>query len=126
MAALRLYRCQTCGTIRSVAGQCPSWQCAAEPVGLEAVCGKQSPFNDTSTPNHVFGPLEHTASIGIQMRENIEDSRKGNLNVLSCTKRDGVDLGDLEATCRTRPIATISKRPGARRACCALTVACER
>lgn len=137
-----LYRCQTCGTrtIRSVAGQCSSWQCEGQLQELEPTERQQFQANNHYIQRYLNAEpqaglaREHTASIGIQMRENIEDSfRKGNLNVLSCTTtmEMGVDLGDLEAiVCRNVPpsIANYQQRAGragrrAQAAPVALTVA---
>ncbi|WP_134494983.1 helicase-related protein, partial [Microvirga pakistanensis] len=61
---------------------------------------------------------EHTASIGTERRERIEELfREGKVNLLSCTttREMGVDLGDLEAVlCRNVPpgIANYQQRAG--------------
>ncbi|MFN3725976.1 MAG: DEAD/DEAH box helicase [Allosphingosinicella sp.] len=137
-----LYQCDTCGTraIRSVADKCASWQCPGDLRKLEGAARERFEQQNHYVRRYVEAEpqaglaREHTAAIGTQVRENIEDSfRKGGLNLLSCTTtmEMGVDLGDLEAiVCRNVPpsIANYQQRAGragrrAQAAPVALTVA---
>lgn len=120
-----LYICNQCGTRsqRSVNDACSAWKC-------EGTLGELSEEQRTlmAERNHYIAryrsrPLsalarEHTAAIGVQRREYIEEKfREGKLNLLSCTTtmEMGVDLGDLEAIfCKNVPpgIANYQQRSG--------------
>ncbi|MFA1626880.1 DEAD/DEAH box helicase [Rhizobium mongolense] len=140
--AYPLYRCITCGTrtIRSVNGHCAAWQCEgllkALPADERTAFDRENHYVQRYIDSRTQAGLarEHTAAIGVQMREEIEDNfRKGDLNLLSCTTtmEMGVDLGDLEAiVCRNVPpsISNYQQRAGragrrAQAAPVALTVA---
>ena len=120
-----MYECSTCGTrtFRSVRSVCPSWQC-------DGYLSKQSDEDRRSlTKQNHYAHLylregngigrgrnavakEHSAVIGGQLRETIEeDFRMGRINLLSCTTtlELGVDLGDLEAiVCKNVPPGVVN------------------
>lgn len=128
---LPFYECDKCGsrTYRSIRKICPSWRCDGN---LSEVTPKIR--SDLIEKNHyahmylrdanqiVWGQnavaKEHSAAIGGQLRERIEeDFRTGKVNLLSCTTtlELGVDLGDLEAViCKNMPpgITNYQQRTG--------------
>ncbi|MXX98095.1 MAG: DEAD/DEAH box helicase [Rhodothermaceae bacterium] len=128
---LRFYECDKCGTrtYRSVRKICPSWRCDGR---LNELCPEIR--SDLIKENHYAHMYlreanrigwgqnaiarEHSAAIGGQLRETIEeDFRTGKVNLLSCTTtlELGVDLGDLEATiCKNMPpgITNYQQRTG--------------
>lgn len=137
-----LYRCSICGTrtIRSVGEKCSSWQCIGTLHSIDGAARSKFETNNHYVQRYLMAQpqaaiaREHTAAIGTQVREGLEDAfRKGGINLLSCTTtmEMGVDLGDLEAiVCRNVPpsIANYQQRAGragrrAQAAPIALTVA---
>ena len=140
------FECRSCGTrtFRSVRSTCPSWKCTGS---LARVTGeRRKSLTDGNHYAHIYLSQsdcakstnaiakEHSAAIGGQARESIEEEfRTGRVNLLSCTTtlELGVDLGDLEATvCRNVPpgIVNYQQRTGragrrAQAAPVALTVA---
>lgn len=126
-----LFQCGTCSTrtFRSVRSVCPSWRCTGNLIEISG--GKRRSLLSDNHYAHLYvSPLdvvgggrnaiakEHSAAIGGQVREGIEEQfRTGLVNVLSCTTtlELGVDLGDLEATvCRNVPpgIVNYQQRTG--------------
>ena len=120
-----LYECGTCGTrtFRSVRLVCPSWKCGGSLVEIPnderqllmdhnhyARLYLSHPDSDEKGRNAIA--KEHSAAIGAQARELIEEQfRIGRINLLSCTTtlELGVDLGDLEATvCRNVPPSVVN------------------
>lgn len=137
-----LYRCSSCGTrsMRSVRSQCSSWQCRGTLGSIDGDGRFRFEADNHYVHRYRSGDpqaavaREHTAAIGTQLRESLEEGfRKGSVNILSCTTtmEMGVDLGDLEAIiCRNVPptIANYQQRAGragrrAQAAPIALTVA---
>lgn len=121
-----LYRCASCGTRSyiSIRGHCSAWGCQGTLAPIS-----QADRKALNQKNHYIQryleetPLsaiarEHTAAIGTERREEIEERfRDGKTNLLSCTTTMelGVDLGDLEAVlCRNIPptIANYQQRAG--------------
>ena len=120
-----VYECDTCGTrtFRSARSVCPSWKCDGT-LSRKSVEDRQA----LAEQNH-YARLylreadglgrgrnavarEHSAVIGGQLRESIEeDFRTGRVNLLSCTTtlELGVDLGDLEAiVCKNVPPGVVN------------------
>lgn len=135
-----IYRCSTCGThqYQNIRSLCTSWLCSGviEAVNRKETFGTSNHYIQRYTIEEPLSAIarEHTAAIGTERREKIEeDFREGRLNLLSCTTtmEMGVDLGDLEAViCRNVPptIANYQQRAGragrrAQAAPLALTVA---
>jgi ATP-dependent helicase YprA (DUF1998 family) len=121
-----LYRCLSCGTTshRSIDNLCTAWRCEGTLRQLSEDELSRLPERNhyiqrylSSAPQSALA-REHTAAIGTNVREEIEDAfRKGKLNLLSCTTtmEMGVDLGDLEAVvCRNVPpsITNYQQRAG--------------
>ncbi len=126
-----LYECGTCGTrtFRSVRAVCPSWKCAGKLIEVSDET-RQSLMDqnhyarlylsqpDTERKGRNAIAKEHSAAIGGQVREVIEEQfQTGRINLLSCTTtlELGVDLGDLEAiVCRNVPpgIVNYQQRTG--------------
>ena len=121
-----LHECHSCGTRtqRSVRSICPAWKC--EGRLRELAPNQRERFEST---NHYVqryrcdDPMsgiarEHTAAIGTERRERIEELfREGRVNLPSCTTtmEMGVDLGDLEAVLRRNVppgIANYQQRAG--------------
>lgn len=141
-----LYECGACGarTFRSVLSICPSYKCNGE-LGKLTDDARTTLHRDNHYARLYLGgsstggganaiAREHTAAIGVQSREDLEEEfRSGDVNLLSCTTTMelGVDLGDLEAIlCRNVPpgIGNYQQRAGragrrAQAAPIALTVA---
>lgn len=120
-----VYECDTCGTrtFRSARGVCPSWKCEGH------LAKKTTKDREVLTEQNHYAHLyrsevddldrgrnavarEHSAVIGGQLRETIEeDFRTGRINLLSCTTtlELGVDLGDLEAiVCKNVPPGVVN------------------
>ena len=128
---IRFYECVKCGTrtYRSIREICPSWRCVG---GLKEISPQIR--RDLIKKNHYAHMYlrganrigwgqnaiakEHSAAIGGQLRETIEENfRRGKVNLLSCTTtlELGVDLGDLEAIiCKNVPpgITNYQQRTG--------------
>ena len=141
-----LYECDVCGTrtFRSIRSICPSWKCLGT-VGeltdqqrgtLESHNHYARLYSEQGGSGGGTNSIarEHTAAIGIRVREELEEEfRVGDVNLLSCTTTMelGVDLGELEAImCRNVPpgIGSYQQRAGragrrAQAAPVALTVA---
>ncbi len=125
-----LYECRVCGarTFRSVRSICPSWKCegSLHEVANDARDALEQHnhyarlYLDGRDAGRSMNAIarEHTAAIGVQLREELEEEfRNGDVNLLSCTTTMelGVDLGDLEATlCRNVPpgIGNYQQRAG--------------
>ena len=120
-----LYECDTCGTrtFRFARAVCPSWKCDGH---LDI---KSQRDRDVLAEKNHYAHLylsevdglgcsrnavarEHSAVIGGQLRERVEEKfRTGSINLLSCTTtlELGVDLGDLEAiVCKNVPPGVVS------------------
>ena len=120
-----VYECETCGTrtFRSARSVCPSWKCDGSLIG-KTVEDRQALIEqnhyahlylrDTDGLGRGRNAVakEHSAVIGGQLRETIEeDFRTGRVNLLSCTTtlELGVDLGDLEAiVCKNVPPGVVN------------------
>ena len=122
-----LYRCRQCGLLQTVSihDQCVASRCEGELEEVSVDERNRTWLSDNHYVNrYLQGPAlygiarEHTAAIGTDFREKIEeDFRSGAVNLLSCTTtmEMGVDLGDLEAViCRNVPpgIANYQQRVG--------------
>ena len=126
-----LYECGTCGTrtFRSVRSVCPSWKCAGNLIEVSDETRQSLMDQNHYARLYLSQPdierkgrnaiaKEHSAAIGGQVREVIEEQfQTGRINLLSCTTtlELGVDLGDLEAiVCRNVPpgIVNYQQRTG--------------
>ncbi len=122
---LPIYECNTCGTrtFRSVRSVCPAWKCKGklEDLSKEAreTLEKENHYahlylreTDRVKGGSNAVAKEHSAVIGGQLRETIEENfRIGKVNLLSCTTtlELGVDLGDLEAiVCKNVPPGVVN------------------
>ena len=120
-----VYECGTCGTrtFRSARSVCPSWKCDGN-LSRKSVRDRQA-LTEQNHYAHLYlreadglgrgrnaVAKEHSAAIGGQLRETIEeDFRTGRVNLLSCTTtlELGVDLGDLEAiVCKNVPPGVVN------------------
>ena len=120
-----VYECDTCGTrtFRSARSVCASWKCDGNLVEkLEET--RRALENENHYARLYLREAEgvgrgrnavakeHSAVIGGQLRETIEeDFRTGMVNLLSCTTtlELGVDLGDLEAiVCKNMPPGVVN------------------
>ena len=120
-----VYECDTCGTrtFRSARSVCPSWKCDGN-LNRKSVEDRQA-LREENHYAHLYlreadglgrgrnaVAKEHSAVIGGQLRETIEeDFRTGRVNLLSCTTtlELGVDLGDLEAiVCKNVPPGVVN------------------
>ncbi|WP_419860439.1 DEAD/DEAH box helicase [Candidatus Palauibacter sp.] len=120
-----LYECDTCGTrtFRSARAVCPAWKCDGH-LGMTSqrdrdVLAEQNHYAhlylsevDGLGRSRNAVAREHSAVIGGQLRERVEEEfRTGRINLLSCTTtlELGVDLGDLEAiVCKNVPPGVVS------------------
>ncbi len=120
-----VHECDTCGTrtFRSARSVCPSWKCdgnlSRQSVEDRQALAKQNHYAhlylqkaDALRSGRNAIAREHSAVIGGQLRETIEeDFRTGRVNLLSCTTtlELGVDLGDLEAiVCKNVPPGVVN------------------
>lgn len=120
-----IYECGTCGTrtFRSTRSVCPAWKCDGK-LSEKSADDRQA-LNERNhyaqlylQKGNAIGwgrnaiAKEHSAVIGGQLRETIEeDFRTGRVNLLSCTTtlELGVDLGDLEAiVCKNVPPGVVN------------------
>lgn len=103
-----LYRCQACGLLQSnvVDERCTAFHCKGHAQALSKA--EREAFNKENhyvysyrnSQSTTVRAREHTASLGAELREEIEQEfAEGKINLLSCTTtmEMGVDLGELEA-----------------------------
>lgn len=103
-----LYRCQACGLLQThvVDERCSAFKCTGQALALTP--DERKAFMQDNHYVHTYQhsqattvrAREHTASLGVDLREQIEQEFADNkINLLSCTTtmEMGVDLGDLEA-----------------------------
>ena len=127
--AHKVFKCDTCGSrsFLSLNNTCQSYRCPgkAEKINRE-IRRSESVSNHyiaqysrlSDNPPRAGIAREHTAGIGTDLRNGIEEKfKKGEFNLLSCTTtmEMGVDLGDLEAVlCRNVPpgISNYQQRAG--------------
>ena len=120
-----VYECETCGTrtFRSARSVCPSWKCDGS-LNRKSAKDRQALIEQNHYAHLYLREAdglgrgrnavakEHSAVIGGQLRETIEeDFRTGRVNLLSCTTtlELGVDLGDLEAiVCKNVPPGVVN------------------
>ena len=120
-----VYECGTCGTrtFRSARSVCPSWKCDGS-LSRKSAEDRQALIEQNHYAHLYLREAdglgrgwnavakEHSAVIGGQLRETIEeDFRTGRVNLLSCTTtlELGVDLGDLEAiVCKNVPPGVVN------------------
>ncbi len=107
LAEAPVYRCDKCGVIRrwTIGGSCLKWKCSGtmKAVLPDEWCQrrKENHYHDLyegATPIPTLQAKEHTAALGVDVRETIESEFKaGTINLLSCstTMEMGIDLGDL-------------------------------